>query len=264
MSPPADFRILRSGAAAAVAGEDGATDALADDLSPTPFVIGGVRIDPSALKSAEGVVGRGGMALSGQAEYAVTARLAQPLNLRAPLINDTAPEGLIMHQLEFARTSPLGARSMTRIWCGPIGAPTVWSRQRVTMCLRRGGPTGLEAFWPSTGRPWLGTTQATGSVAALRAHDFSVAPSPTSLLDPLGFRIDIQRITDTGTTLRLFVRHGDEDALIFTATPEFEDGTATLPLWTHRLRLTRSGGGLTATLTADGDGEGPVESGFYP
>ena len=267
-APPLDFAALRARVAAANPDLANAVSEAAaeaeDELEPTPFVIGGVKLDPAALTVGEGVLGRGGVVLSGQAEYAVTGRLAKPLNLRAPLINDTAPEGLILHQLEFARTSPVGARTMTRIWCGPIGVPTVWSRNRVTMCLRRGLTGELEAFWPSTGRPWLGTTQATGSVAALQARGFEIAPSPTSLLDPLGFRAEIQRLSETVVTVRFIARKGTEDAVVLAVTTEFEDGVATLPLWTHRLILTRSGAGVTAALTADGDGSSPTEGGFYP
>ena len=268
IAPPVDLAALRARVVAAnpelaAALSEAAAEA-EDELEPTPFVIGGVKLDPAALTVGEGVLGRGGVVLSGQADYAVTGRLTKPLNLRAPLVNDTAPEGLILHQLEFARTSPVGARTMTRIWCGPIGAPTVWSRNRVTMCLRRGLTGELEAFWPSTGRPWLGTTQAMGSIAALQARGFEMAPSPTSLLEPLGFRVEIQRLSDTAVTVRFIARKGDEDAVVLSVTREFESGAAAIPLWTHRLALTRSGAGVTAALTADGDGTGPTEDGFYP
>ena len=268
MTAPVDLAAMRARVTAAnpsvaVALSEAATEA-EEGLDPTPFVIGGVKLDPAALTVGDGVLGRGGVVLSGQAEYAVTGRLAKPLNLRAPLVNDTAPEGLILHLLEFARTSPVGARTMTRIWCGPIGAPTVWSRNRVTMCLRRGLTGELEAFWPSTGRPWLGTTQATGSIAALQARGFEIEKSPTSLLDPLGFRVEIQRLSDTAVTVRFFARKGDEDAVVLAVTTGFEGGVATIPLWTHRLTLTRSGSGVTASLTADGDGTSPTEDGFYP
>ncbi len=268
IAPPLDFAALRARVAAAnpdlAAALSDASAKAEDGLDPTPFVVGGVKLDPAALTIGEGVLGRGGVVLSGQAEYAVTGRMAKPLNLRAPLVNDTAPEGLILHQLEFARTSPVGARTMTRIWCGPIGAPTVWSRNRVTMCLRRGLTGELEAFWPSTGRSWLGTTMATGSIAALQARGFEIMPSPTSLLDPLGFRAEIQRLSDTAVTVRFIARKADEDAVVLAVTTEFEDGVATIPLWTHRLTLTRSGAGVTAALSHDGDGTSPTESGVYP
>lgn len=262
---PADFRILRDGSPdlPGAPGEETDTDAI-DALAPTPFVIGAVKLDPAKLVPADGVVARGGALLSGQADYAVTARLAKPLNLRAPLINDTAPEGLILHQVEFAVTSPLGARSMTRIWCGPIGVPTIWSRERVTMCMRRGGPAGWEAFWPVTGRPWLGTTQSAGNIAALQARGLELEISPTPLMDPLGFRVELQRVTDTVATLRLVARRGDQDAVILSFPAEFENGVAVMPLWSHRLTLTRSGAGVTAALSPDGDGAGPTDDGYYP
>lgn len=246
--------------AAALTGEPDTGDA----LNPTPFVIGGVKLDPAGMTAGDGVLARGGVVLSGPAEYAVTARLSKPLNLRAPLINDTAPEGLILHQVEFARTTPLGARTMTRIWCGPIGVPTVWSRNRVTMCLRRGATGEREAFWPTTGRPWLGTTTASGNLAGLQARGFEIEQSPTSLLEPLGMRIEVQRLSDTVVTARFIARRGTEDAVVLSVTTEFDGGVATIPLWTHRLVLTRSGAGVTAALSADGDGTSPTEAGYYP
>lgn len=269
VAPPVDFSALLKQAESRVATAPAQTPDKAsqtDDsrLEPTPFVIGGVRLRPEAMTAGQGVMSRGGVVLSGPAEYAVTGRLSRPLNLRAPLINDFAPEGMILHEVEFARTTPLGARTMTRIWCGPIGAPTIWSSKRVTMCLRRGLSTPLEAFWPSTGRPWLGTTMSSGGVGALPAYDFEIERSASSLLEPLDVRAEIQRLKDTAVTLRIFARKGDEDALILVISPEFKDGEASIPLWSHRLRLTRSSAGVTARLSADGDGEGPTAQGVYP
>jgi hypothetical protein len=39
------------------------------------------------------------------------------------------------------------------------------------------------------------------------------------------------------------------------------DGRAALPFWTRRLLLQRQGGGVTATVTADGDGHGWADQG---
>ncbi|WP_024353112.1 hypothetical protein [Brevundimonas naejangsanensis] len=269
VAPPVDFNALlkqaENRAATAPAQTPGEARQTDDSrLAPTPFVIGGVRLKPEAMTAGQGVISRGGVVLSGPAEYALTGRLSRPLNLRAPLINDFAPEGMILHEVEFARTTPLGARTMTRIWCGPIGAPTIWSSKRVTMCLRRGQSTPLEAFWPSTGRPWLGTTMSSGAVGALPAYDFEIERSPSSLLEPLDVRAEIQRLTDAAVTLRIFARKGDEDALILVLSPEFKDGEAAIPLWSHRLLLTRSDAGVTARFSADGDGEGPTAQGVYP
>lgn len=205
------------------------------------------------------------MLLSGPAEYAATGRLTKPLNLRSPpLVNDTAAAGTILHEVEFARTTPLGTRTMTRIWCGPIGTPTVWSRTPVTMCLRPGQRYDLEAFWPSTGRPWLGTTANSGALVGLEAVGFEIARSETSLLDPLDFRLEVQRVTDKEAVIRAFARKGDQDALVLVITSAFDDGVATIPLWSHRLVLTRSDNGVTAQLSADGDGDGPTPGNLYP
>jgi hypothetical protein len=238
----------------------------ADGLEPTPFVIGGVKVDPAALTVGQGVLVARGVALSGEAQYAQTARLTQPMTLRAPFINDTSETGTILHQVEFARITPLGSRTMTRLWCGPIMKPAVFSNgQRQTLCLRRSlYGAGWEAFIPMTGRPWLGTTLTNATAGGFAANGLAFETSPTSLLGPLGVRAEIQRINDKSVTLRLFARQGDQDALILTVTPEFVDGVATVPLWTHRLVLTRSGEGVTAALTADGDGTAPSDKGVYP
>ena len=234
-------------------------------LAPTPFVIGAVKLNPANMTVGQGVMERGGVLLSGTAEYAATGRLTKPLNLRSPpLVNDTAAAGAILHEVEFARTTPLGTRTMTRIWCGPIGAPTVWSRTPVTMCLRPGQRYDLEAFWPSTGRPWLGTTANSGALVGLEAVGFEIDRSEASLLDSLGFRLEVQRVTDKEAVVRAFARKGNEDALILVITSGFEDGVATIPLWSHRLVLTRSDKGVTAQLSADGNGDGPTPGNLYP
>lgn len=238
----------------------------ADGLAVTPFVIGGLRIDPASLVPGEGLLARGGVALRGRANYAVTGRLARDLTLKAPLVNDVAPMGTILHQLEFAPRSDLGTRTMTRIWCGPIGRPTVFSRERITMCLRRNLQRELEAFWPSTGRPWLGTTQASAALVALDAMDFEIETSPVSLLEAVDFRVEVQRITEAAVTVRMFARRRDEDALILTSIRPFDDGRATVSLWSHSLVLTRSGTGVIVDLSANGDGTAPSDQdgAFYP
>lgn len=234
-------------------------------LAPTPFVIGAVKLNPANMTVGQGIVERGGVLLSGPAEYAATGRLTKPLNLRSPpLVNDTAAAGTILHEVEFARTTPLGTRTMTRIWCGSIGTPTVWSRTPVTMCLRPGQRYDLEAFWPSTGRPWLGTTANSGALVGLEAVGFEIARSETSLLDPLDFRLEVQRVTDKEAVIRAFARKGDQDALVLVITSAFDDGVTTIPLWSHRLVLTRSDNGVTAQLSADGDGDGPTPGNLYP
>jgi len=274
VAPPLDMAALRERVATAerfltgdaANGPDEAASEPEQGLDATPLVIGGVKLDPAALTPGTGVLSRGDVALSGSAAHALTARLTKPLTLRAPLVNDTSPVGTILHQIEFAGLSPLGTRTMTRIWCGPILKPGLFSGgQRQTLCLRRGGLSGWwEAFIPATGRPWLGTSLLTATPGNFAASELEVEPSATSLLDPLTFRAEIQRINDAAVTLRLFARRGDEDALILTAAPKFENGVATLPLWTHRLTLTRSGQGVVAALSADGDGTAPTDEATYP
>lgn len=274
VAPPLDMAALRERVetaerfltGAGTATEDEATPEAAQGLDPTPLVIGGVKVDPAALSPGAGVLGRGDVVLSGPATHALTARLTKPLTLRAPLINDTSPMGTILHQVEFARLSPLGTRTMTRIWCGPILKPGLFSGgQRQTLCLRRtGAGGGWEAFIPATGRPWLGTSLLNATAGNFAASELEVESSATSLLDPLTFRAEIQRINDDAVTLRVFARRGDEDALILTAAPKFENGIATLPLWTHRLALTRSGQGVAVSFSANGDGTAPTDDATYP
>lgn len=265
VAPPVDLaarrrqaEVLRAEAAArTTAAAATSTGPARQGVEPTPFVIGGVKLDPAALTVGEGELLRGGVVLAGAAEYALTARLPRPVNLKAPLVNDTAPEGLVLHQVEFATVSPVGGRIMTRIWCGPLGRPTMFSSgERIPMCLRRALGGGWEAFWPYTGRPWLGTTQTTGVVGTLQASNVEIDPSPTSLLEPLGVRFAVQRVTDADVTLNIFARLNGEDALIFTVKETFKDASAVVPLWSHRLLLTRTANGLTAAVSADGDGEG--------
>ncbi|NBW06881.1 MAG: hypothetical protein EBR82_02515 [Caulobacteraceae bacterium] len=273
VAPPVDLaarrlraEVLRSQAAALTAAAAAVDGPARQGVEPTPFVIGALKLDPATLAVGEGELSRGGVVLSGRADYALTARLPRPVTLRSPpLVNDTTPDGLVLHQVEFSGVLPVGGRVMTRIWCGPLGRPTVFGNgQRVSMCLRRTPGGGWEAFWPSTGRPWLGTTQRSATISSLQASDVEIAPSPTSLLEPLGVRFEIQRISDAEITLRVFARLKGEDALIFTASEAFEEGRAVVPLWSHRLVLTRTANGVTATLAKDGDGKGPTDDGFYP
>ena len=229
---------------------------------PTPFVVGGVLLDINRLSVASAPVRRRGVLLSGTADHAATARLAQPMRLRAPLINDLVPAGTVVHKVEFYRPGPGGNTIVT--WCGDLDRKTVFGTPSVPVCFLVGDVL-RQAFLVGDARPWLVNSSRVYPGARPRADAFEIEdPSPTDLIGPMDVRFELQRVTRNEVTVRLLARRNDQDVLVMTMKRPIENGQAVVPLWTHRLVLAVSGETVTPMLSDGGDGFGPPEFGEYP
>ncbi len=233
-----------------------------DEIKPTPFVVGGVRFDPTALTVDGQAQGPRGVLARGMMQHARTARVTRDIEMGTAL-NARIPEGTPAHEVEIFRPLALGDRT-SRFWCAPVSALTVFGRQNdQTTCFRpsRGG---FEGLWPDQGRSWLVTTSSSTTPVLRRASELPIEVSETDLIGPMDVRLEVQRITREQITIRVFARRDDEDALMLTIVRPIEDGRVVLPMWTHRLTLTITDGKALAVLTEDGDGEGLPAVGVYP
>lgn len=229
---------------------------------PTPFVVGGVLLDIDRLSAADAPLRRRGVLLSGTADHAGTARLAQPMRLTAPLINDLIPAGTVLHKVEFYRPGPRSNTVTT--WCGDLDRRTVFGTPSVPVCFLVGDVL-RQAFVAGDARAWLVNSSRVYPGVRAKADVFELeAPSPTDLIGPMDVRFELQRVTRNEITVRLLARRNDQDVLVMTMKRPIENGQAVIPLWTHRLVLIVSGDTVTPTLSGGGDGFGPPEFGEYP
>lgn len=232
---------------------------VAAGVSPTPYVIGALRFDPSNMSAQSGVIGRNGMLVTGKADYALTGRLTKTLHMNSSFIKETAEAGTIMHQLEVIRTTSFGTMTANRIWCGPIGPGTIFSSKPRNKCIHYGAKGFLEANWPTSSPSWLATSDRMDMpYGGFEVRDFDIEPLETSALDPLDIGIKLHRVNANEATIRFIATKDGEEAMVYQVTAPFTDGRASIPLWSHQLVLTPSGNGVTAELTNDGDGTTPV------
>ena len=237
----------------------------AGGIAPTPYVIGALRFDPTQMTAQNGIIPRGGTMLTGKASYAVTGRLTKQLQMTAPLIRETAEAGTIMHQLEIIRSTELGTLTSNHVWCGAIGSGTIWSRKPTIKCLAMSMRTGvLEANWPNGSTAWLATTDRFPAIVGTEAIDFDVEVSQTPILPPVDVHFQLHRINANEAIVRVMASKDGEDVVVLQINAPFNNGTATIPLWSHRLKLIRSGEGVSLEFTHDGDGISPVLIGYYP
>lgn len=223
---------------------------------PTPFVIGGLRLAPERLSVATVPVRRRGVVLSGVAEHARTARIVRPMTIRFPVFSEQAPAGAVLHMTEFVSDGP-GGDEVFRTWCGDLGRKTVFGGASPSLCFLEGDP--LRRAWISeSARPWLSTSSFVHGSIPGRADHFEIQPSADDLIGPMEVRLEVQRVTPTNVTLRLVARRDGQDATVTTLTRPFENGIATVPLWTHTLSLAAAGDSVLPSLTHDGNGAGPA------
>lgn len=235
---------------------------VAGPRSPTPFVVGGVRLDLDRLTVAPGAVARRGAVLTGTADHAATGRLVQPMTLRAPLITHPAPVGTVLHRVEFATRTPNGTRAIT-VWCGDMGMRTVFGTASPTLCIIQDDVLS-RAFQQLTARPWLATSDSVSGSAPFRFDRFELEASPTDLLGAMDIRLTVERIRRDSVTLRLTASLNGQDSRVLDVMCPVQDGVASFPFWTHVLRLRIEGDTVRPELVAEGDGAGLAEFGVYP
>lgn len=224
---------------------------------PTPFVMGGVRLDVERLTVASGPVRRGGAVLSGTADHAETATLAGELRLRDALGRSVAAAGTPLFRVEFVEDD-----AAVSVWCGNMGRKGLFNTPGPVLCMFGEAADG-QAFMSLAARPWLMTSQRAQN-SPLHYEGLQLTPSATDLFGPMDLRLSVSRVRRTSVDLALIASREGDDMVVMRLTTPVVDGQAVLPLWSHRLILTVAGDTVTPTLSADGGGAGPQSLGGYP
>jgi hypothetical protein len=230
------------------------------DLKPTPFVISGVRLDPSLLRPASAPVQLDQVLLSGPASHWHTARADFVANAGWS-IHLRTPKGAVFHEVEDFEVDALGARSIKRAWCGPMSALGLPSR---TLCVdvRPGGGLGKEVI-AVPGHPWM-AAKLTGSGPTIAIDHADLQPSEEDLAGPMTFSVVLD---DVGRRLSVHaqVEHEGETVTIWRAALPFDaDGVARIPFWSHTLVAAKAHEGVKVRWEPNGDGAGPLEAGSHP
>lgn len=241
----------------------------------TPYVLGAVRIDFSRLVVSPGRVTRGQAIFSGTAGHAQVGRLAADMNLRDALQNFTVPAGTPLYLVEFVRrrripgsTETVPGWSMTAAWCGSLGRKTVFGTASPALCIIDNDPAqlvlpGRPAFTALASRAWL-TTSPAALPASLNATNFAIEPVGDDPFGAMDLRLELSSVRPREVRLTLFASQGGDDMVVMRFAAPVEAGVAVLPMWGHRLRLQVERNAVTPSLTADGDGSGPIPLGAYP
>ncbi len=144
-------------------------------------------------------------------------------------------------------------------WCGPMT-----SQRPLTGPKPMVGCVWIDedgyAIGMAEGAEWL-AADVPPSDKALRWKSadatFVFAESDEDLLGPLDFALVVRKVGKTAVSLEADASHDGKFVAFWVGEESFDaQGKAVLPFWTHRLVMTRSGDGVTAAFTADGDGQG--------
>ncbi|MGH7022278.1 MAG: hypothetical protein ACREEB_01660 [Caulobacteraceae bacterium] len=217
-----------------------------------PFSFDGLRLDPAMLTVAVGEVTKGGTVLSGPVSHVATARLKSAVDV--PVVPDlNAPAGTIFYQV----VTPTDFDPEQTFWCGPMTYFTPSGPRTLTYCVEV-TDNGYE-FYMSGLETWYAPPPLVLNQKPMRTKHAKLAltPSDTDLLGPQQLSLTVAGIDKKRLLLAVKVSEGKHRQGIWAFALPFEaGGTATLPFWTHRLKFTRSGKGVTVAFTADGDGSG--------
>ncbi len=215
--------------------------------SDEPLTIGAVRFDPAALVPASTPVTNGMIALSGPIRHRGTARVVSDVRFGG---HDEylIPAGAVMLQ---DMTNGHDGIAHT-FWCGELtkngGKPRrycLWDDHHSFTILANTYPT------------LIGAPKLDAPLASAPNIPLVLEMSPTDLAEPINLAIVVTHIGGNSVSLSASAYNGPLWDEFWTANiPWDADGKAVLPFWTHRLTLTRSGAGVSATWTADGDGGG--------
>jgi len=218
-----------------------------------PLTFDGLRLDPAALAPASGLVAEGGAVLSGRVGHAATARLESAVDV--PVIPElTAPAGTIFYEV----VTPTDFDPEETFWCGPLSDFNANGQRTITYCIDvndRGYEIhvgSLETWYAPP--PILGLG---GGPVRDKTAKLVLKPSDVDLLGPFKLSLVLTGVDKTSVTLGVDVAQEKRHQRIWVFTlPLAANGPAVLPFWTHRLVLTRSGDGVTAAFTPDGDSRG--------
>ena len=222
-----------------------------------PMTLGALRFEPDGLAVTAGPVAAGQPVLTGKIGHRRTATLNAAVDV-AGTMKLHADAGTVFE----AVVIPTDFEPFQTYWCGPMRAKPALASARVTDdCVT------LEEFGyvilPAEGESWLADPPDPASPLKWKttAADFSMTPSDQDLIGPLDFTLKVTKITTKAISLEASAARDGKTVVVWTgALAVAADGTAVLPLWTHRLVLTRAGKTVTAAYTPDGDGAGWLEA----
>ena len=212
---------------------------------PEPFTYAAARIDPATLKVHAGELGPGAVILSGPISHRATGRIAGAQGFKDFRLD----EGLIVQKVVVS--GPQGDNQA--YWCGR--ARKAWPDGVSDHCLWTDGRQVL--VYPGRDAPWLDQPQFTYDPSREPQASFSVAESQTDLIGPMNFDLSVDKVGPDFVRVVAEANLGKDYIDFWAAKLPFDAaGKAVLPFWSYRLTLTRSGQGVVAALTADGDGKG--------
>jgi hypothetical protein len=215
-----------------------------------PMMAGPFHLNIADLTVSSGVIAEGQTVLAGRAGHRRTARVAADVDFRDSIHFHLAV-GSILHEVV---ADGRQGRKQT-YWCGLIGGTVLWRKAQYNHCVWGAGNE--LRMWFNAGDPYIdGQPEAGDDMDIPSSTVYALEPSPTDLLGPIDFRLVVKHIGRGGITLEAVADHNGPH-LAWTSDVLFDDdGHAVLPFWTHRLIFTRSGNGVIALLTSDGDGRG--------
>lgn len=229
--------------------------------TPTPFVVGAVRMDLTQLVVTDAPIGFGDVVATGPGYYFETGTLTAPTQISGGLTPRTAPAGTPIHRAEFLEQTRNGMFVM-RFWCGPLGADedhTIGIRPYCTV-EGRDGLVGVQMG----GSGWLATAPIFNVNNDRRYDRFDFAPTPRSDQPDMQVQFRLIRGLRGRVVLRMEAVRGDTVVPMLNIERDPTEGPAEFPMWTHTLRINMvSRGRATAELTPDGDGVGLAEVGDY-
>lgn len=216
----------------------------------TPFVIGAVRVDVSAMTVTPGVVERRAVLASAPAMRARTGRVER--EVRTSTGGARIAEGAIWHFVEQPDTGTEGIATQRGYWCGPGRIVSIIGSVASTFCAGEQA-SGLWRVYPADGQPWLVGTYLTTQPIVMYADALPVEDLAQDPLAPFRFQVVLRDLDDR--RVRLLARGADESTSVPVWYGEFDwvDGQVSVPLWSHRLVLTRTGDGVTADLQPNPD-----------
>lgn len=217
-----------------------------------PLVSGAVRFDPAAMTASTGAVGRNGILALGPATHARTGRVQRGFRV-GPAAGFAVEAGAEWHFVEVEQVDGRSARSRYRFWCGPAQAISMFGREPTTGCMAQAAP-GVWSYFPGKGEPWLAGWAWPTRAANMSTDAFEIVDSPTSGIDPFDVALVVRDFNSRRVRLEAQGRRGDQSVVFWRGEADWREGQAVVPLWTHRLTLRLEGDGVTAALTADGDG----------
>jgi|GEM_PF-3514249 len=218
-----------------------------------PYAIGGLRIDPATIAVAPGAVEAKQSLLTAQAGHRRTAVLKQDFRVSGPL-DIRAEAGAVFHQVSYA-SGPRGAFSGDTQWCGPVRNNSVRGRISMPNCIWATFD-GYQAAAPAGARLWLqGDGAPAGPPATIRDATLALEESDQDLIGPMELKLRLARLTKAGAMLEAIASRDGETVEVWSGFVTLDGGQGALPFWGKRLRLTRVGDLVTATLE-EGDGRG--------